>query len=64
MVIGNENIKEENGVTIEEIQQVLADARTADINLRNKLWIEENKNFSLEILTLSEHFSDLLKTND
>ena len=37
MVIGNENINEENGVTIEEIQQVLADARTADINIRNKL---------------------------
>ena len=37
MVIGNENIKQENGVTLEEIQQILAEARTADINLRNKL---------------------------
>ena len=37
MIIGNENIKPENGSTIEEIQQVLAEARLADINLRNKL---------------------------
>lgn len=37
MIIGNKNIKPENGATIEEIQQVLAEARLADINLRNKL---------------------------
>ena len=37
MIIGNENIKPENGSTIEEIQQVLAEARLVDINLRNKL---------------------------
>ena len=37
MIIGNKNIKPENGATIEAIQQVLAEARLADINLRNKL---------------------------
>lgn len=37
MILGNENIKEENGTTIDEVQQVLADARIVDINLRNKL---------------------------
>lgn len=37
MVMGNKNIKEENGVTLTDIQETLADAKEININLRNKL---------------------------
>lgn len=37
MVMANKNIKETNNVTLSEVQQVLADAKEIDINLRNKL---------------------------